>query len=306
MGILSMLGKKLAEPNMCTPDMIFPETTEPSSPAAAKILAPLKTQPTLRRGSKGAGVVSLQLMLKQLEYLDAKVDGDFGAKTDAAVRAFQQAEGLVVDGIVGPKTLQMLGVAADKLEVEEVVAEPTEKPFNHIVIDEAQQYVFVREKGGPNKGPEVEMFQKAVDGVASGEPWCMCFVQYVLKKIEKLYNISFRILSSEHCMTVWNKTPKELRLAQPVAGCLGICQHYSYNKEKKVWEATTSGHVFFVKKVNGDHVYTLEGNTNDGGSREGDGVYERLRAAWKKDGSLRTVGYLKLEAVYNEVKVNFT
>lgn len=53
----------------------------------------------LKRGSKGNDVKTLQTMLGNLD-----VDGIFGRKTEAAVKAFQAAKGLKVDGIVGAKT----------------------------------------------------------------------------------------------------------------------------------------------------------------------------------------------------------
>lgn len=65
------------------------------------------TRPTLRRGSRGAQVTDLQRELKANFPLYAKnlvVDGDYGPKTEEAVREFQRRSGLTPDGIVGPKT----------------------------------------------------------------------------------------------------------------------------------------------------------------------------------------------------------
>lgn len=65
---------------------------------------------TLRHGDRGQAVLQLQ---KQLNAQGAKLfaDGDFGAKTEAAVRAYQRKVGLVADGIAGPKTLAALAGA---------------------------------------------------------------------------------------------------------------------------------------------------------------------------------------------------
>lgn len=71
---------------------------------------PVVEHPTLRRGDSGEAVVYLQTLL-----CDAgdtiRVDGEFGQNTEASVRAFQQAEGLTVDGVVGAKTWAALEAA---------------------------------------------------------------------------------------------------------------------------------------------------------------------------------------------------
>lgn len=59
-------------------------------------------------GSQGAQVEYLQKILRSLGYSDILIDGDFGPRTDAAVRNFQSKSGLVVDGIVGPKSWVVL------------------------------------------------------------------------------------------------------------------------------------------------------------------------------------------------------
>lgn len=65
---------------------------------------------TLRNGSKGQAVLLLQ---RALNANGAKLfpDGDFGEKTEQAVRAYQLKVGLVADGIAGPKTQAALAGA---------------------------------------------------------------------------------------------------------------------------------------------------------------------------------------------------
>lgn len=58
----------------------------------------------LRAGSKGIAVEDLQRKLAAAGFDPGPIDGAFGPKTMAAVRAFQQAKGCQVDGIVGPET----------------------------------------------------------------------------------------------------------------------------------------------------------------------------------------------------------
>jgi hypothetical protein len=65
---------------------------------------------TLKLGSKGPDVTKLQQLLNQKLKPSPNLvpDGNFGPKTDAAVRAFQKAKGLTPDGVVGPKTWSAL------------------------------------------------------------------------------------------------------------------------------------------------------------------------------------------------------
>lgn len=67
---------------------------------------------TLKQGSRGEDVKTLQRKLKNWGYYSGSVDGIFGAKTKEAVKYFQRKNGLTVDGIAGPKTLAALGMSA--------------------------------------------------------------------------------------------------------------------------------------------------------------------------------------------------
>jgi peptidoglycan hydrolase-like protein with peptidoglycan-binding domain len=58
----------------------------------------------LRAGSNGPAVEDLQKKLAAAGFDPGPIDGSMGPRTLAAVKAFQQAKGIGVDGIVGPET----------------------------------------------------------------------------------------------------------------------------------------------------------------------------------------------------------
>jgi peptidoglycan hydrolase-like protein with peptidoglycan-binding domain len=61
-------------------------------------------EPVLKKGSTDPAVRDLQSALKTLGYYSGTIDGVFGATTETAVKAFQQAREITVDGIVGRVT----------------------------------------------------------------------------------------------------------------------------------------------------------------------------------------------------------
>ncbi|WP_096437543.1 peptidoglycan-binding protein [Alteribacter populi] len=63
---------------------------------------------TLRQGARGASVRNLQDALNSVGHSAGSTDGIFGPKTADAVRSFQRAEGIAVDGIAGPQTYRAL------------------------------------------------------------------------------------------------------------------------------------------------------------------------------------------------------
>lgn len=80
---------------------------------------------TIRRGSRGAEVVTLQTKL------GLWADGIFGADTERAVKAYQSGHGLTPDGIVGPHTWEYLGYAATGRVIDEIIVHCTATREGH-------------------------------------------------------------------------------------------------------------------------------------------------------------------------------
>ena len=70
-----------------------------------------KDDDSLRKGATGSAVKDLQTKLKKLGFYNASIDGDYGATTVAAVKAFQKKYNLTADGVAGSETLKKLDTA---------------------------------------------------------------------------------------------------------------------------------------------------------------------------------------------------
>ena len=100
------------------PNNKVPLKSESGSPYGLASSATRSLRYDEKNRMKGDDVKALQYALNQLGYGNSgtqSIDGSFGKGTDTAVRAFQAANGLTVDGSVGPATrakLKALGYAS--------------------------------------------------------------------------------------------------------------------------------------------------------------------------------------------------
>jgi hypothetical protein len=100
-------------------------------------------EPVLRSGSKGKFVVRLQRALASVGFDPGAADGIFGRRTENAVRSFQGARGLSVDGVVGPRTWDALPNAVIRLHVK-VLVEPTSLTVDEMVGNMRDTYISAR------------------------------------------------------------------------------------------------------------------------------------------------------------------
>jgi peptidoglycan hydrolase-like protein with peptidoglycan-binding domain len=132
---------------------------------------PSSGRATLRKGSNGSDVKYLQTKLGV-----TPVDGAFGPITDKAVRSFQQAQGLKVDGIVGPNTWKALeGYSGSTMLVSTrttpAVSRPTlRKGSNGSDVKYLQTKLGITADGafGPKTESAVKTFQQKQGLVADG------------------------------------------------------------------------------------------------------------------------------------------
>ena len=96
------IGKATAQPGKIA------ELGATNPPQWKTVTNPAKGYATLHLGDEGAPVRVLQTALKRAKYYSGTVDGKYGVSTFEAVRSFQHANGIKVDGVAGSATLDRL------------------------------------------------------------------------------------------------------------------------------------------------------------------------------------------------------
>lgn len=117
-----------------------------------------------------------------------------------------------------------------------------------------------------NSSTWVDLFLRAV-GLAPGYAWCASFVYWCLTESGWPAESLPEKRRAAGVIT-WSRWAEErgLIVSEPRRGDLMF------------WvNPDGTGHIGFVTKATKTEVFTIEGNTNDAGSREGDGVYRKTR-----------------------------
>jgi peptidoglycan hydrolase-like protein with peptidoglycan-binding domain len=149
---------------------------------------------TLKVGSKGTNVKKVQQVLKN-HNLNAKVDGQYGAKTAALVKLYQKMHHIKVDGKVGDTTwYSMMGkITVDKYRLKKPVGKLPLKlnskgddvKFVQTILKAHKYPVKVDGKYGSGTVKYVKLYQKAhylkADGKVGQGTWESMAASYTLK-----------------------------------------------------------------------------------------------------------------------------
>lgn len=133
------------------------------------------------------------------------------------------------------------------------------------IIRYAESYLWVREIT-QNRSPEIDSMNIAVN-VPLGSPWCASYVSWVFTKNnipnpQSGWSPNFALQKDK----IWGKNLKNNINIKPG----DVCTFYYTNLGRV-------GHVEIIYKADDKYIYTISGNTNEVGSREGDGCYRKKR-----------------------------
>lgn len=230
----------------------------------------------IKEGEKDVEIVkAIQQRLNQIGYGSFEGTGIFGPKTTSAVKQFQsqhrdpQGVPLTPDGKIGAITWQILfGTKSVP------VVDKAEKGISAEAVKVAKTQIGVMESPpNSNKGPEVNQYLASVN-CPPGNFWCAGFVYWCFNEAAKKLKRDNPACKTAGCLFHWNNSSgKKITTREAInnpslikPGAVFIMDH-----------GKGMGHTGIISRVEGGFIYTIEGNSNSGGSRNGIGVFELTR-----------------------------
>lgn len=137
-----------------------------------------------------------------------------------------------------------------------------------LILSIARSQIGVREATGKNDGFDVEKYL-ATTGLGNGYAWCAAYVNWVYLHANINQPKSAQAWSPSWFpayRTYWSVGQIEYQTPQP-GDVFGIY----FTAKGRI------AHVGIIEAWQGHYAAAIEGNTNDAGSREGDGVYRKKR-----------------------------
>ncbi len=221
----------------------------------------------LRKGDKQGQVKLVQEWLC-LNGHHVAVDGDFGPASESAVKDFQKKGGSnAPTGVVDNATFERL-VAPMKAVLVPIPGGG--RSLGDMVVAYAQQHLAQHplEIGGQNKGPWVRLY---MDG-NEGTPWAWCagFACFCLKQACETLGQPLPIATSFSCDSLASSAKGKSRFGDKSKARPG--SFFLVRNTPTDWI-----HTGIVVSAAAETCRTIEGNTNDDGSREGYEVCARTR-----------------------------
>ena len=233
---------------------------------------------TLSRGSRGTPVKRIQEWLT-IHGFTLSIDADFGPTTQRQVGRFQSEQmGVESTGVVDAETFDAL--VAPMVEVlrrrDVEVLTLGEAAADYAGAHLEQHPV---EVGGANRGPWVRLYMRGSDG--ADWLWCAGFVTFVLEQAAQTNGLDMPVPGSFSCDTLAAQgssagaffSGADVDRADITPGSIFLVRK----------SATDWTHVGLVTWAEDEVFDTIEGNTNDEGSREGYEVCGRTRNYADKD-----------------------
>lgn len=242
----------------------------------------LRLAQPLARGATGVAVRRIQEWLT-LSGIALVVDGQFGPATQYAVGRFQTRRRLPGTGVVDTPTFEEL-----TRPLQRALAPPSTTPtgVSAGVAAAARQHLRQRprEVGGDNRGPWVRVYMNGADG--PGFLWCAGFASFLVRQAAWHAGVSLPMRPTFSCDVISRDAQADGRFIaeSEIADdddALDELPRGSLFVQRRT--PADWNHVGIVVAAADEIIETIEGNTNEGGSREGYEVCRRIRNLEGKD-----------------------